>query len=70
MVATDWTKIYKNYQGLWVALKDDEQTVIASGKSLEETSKKALKKGYKDPIFMQVPQKTIYFVGNISKSDI
>ncbi len=35
MVATDWTKIYKNYQGLWVALKDDEETVIASGKSLE-----------------------------------
>lgn len=38
MVATDLTKIYKNYRGLWVALKDGKQTVIASGKSLEETS--------------------------------
>lgn len=70
MVATDWTKIYKNYQGLWVALKDDEITVIASGKSLEETAGKAEKKGFKDPIFMQVPQKTTYFIGKISKGDI
>lgn len=70
MVATDWTKIYKNYQGLWVALKEDEITVIASGKSLKETSEKALKKGFSDPIFMQVPQKQSYFIGNTHKSDI
>lgn len=70
MQATDWTKIYKKFQGLWVALKDDETTVIASGKSLEETSEKALKKGYKDPIFMQVPQKPAYFIGNTYKSEI
>lgn len=67
MQATDWTKIYKNYQGLWVALKNDETTVISSGKSLKETSEKALKKGFSDPIFMQVPQKPAYFIGNTQK---
>ena len=50
MLAIDWTHIYKNYKGLWVALKDDEVTVISAGKSLKETSKKAEKKGFKEPI--------------------
>lgn len=44
MAAIDWTHIYTKYKDLWVALIDDEVTVISSGKSLEETSKKAEKK--------------------------
>ena len=35
-MAIDWTQIYEKYKGLWVALKDDEQTVISSGKTLRE----------------------------------
>lgn len=65
MVAIDWTHLYKKYKGLWVALKDDEVTVITSGKSLEETAKKAEKKGFKKPIFYFVPNKLTYFVGRI-----
>lgn len=65
MAAIDWTHIYKQYKGLWVALMDDEVTVISSGKSLEETSKKAEKKGFKNPIFYFVPEKMTYFVGKI-----
>lgn len=65
MAAIDWTHIYKKYKGLWVALMDDEKTVISSGKTLEETSKKAEKKGFKTPIFFQVPKKLMYFVGNL-----
>lgn len=65
MAAIDWTHIYKQYKGLWVALKDDEVTVISSGKSLDETSKKAEKKGFKNPIFYFVPEKMTYFVGKI-----
>lgn len=38
------TNIYKKYKGKWIALQDDEQTVISSGKSLVETAKKAEKK--------------------------
>lgn len=63
MAIIDWTKIYKKYKGLWVALMDDEQTVIASGKSLEETANKAEKKGFNNPIFMSIPKKSLPFIG-------
>lgn len=63
MAAIDWTHIYKKYKGLWVALKDDEVTVISSGKTLEDTSQKAKEKGFGNPIFYKVPQKLTYFVG-------
>ncbi|MBI2334549.1 hypothetical protein HYU96_01995 [Candidatus Daviesbacteria bacterium] len=62
-MAIDWTNIYKKYKGLWVALKDDEVTVVSSGKSLQETSRKAQEKGFNDPIFFRVPKKLTYFVG-------
>ena len=67
MSTIDWTPLYKKYQGVWVALKDDEVTVISSGKSLEEASKKAEKKGFKDPIFYYVPKKLTYFAGKATK---
>ncbi len=65
MKSIDWTHLYKKYKGLWVALMNDEVTVISSGTSLEETSKKAEKKGFKDPIFYFVPKKLTYFAGYI-----
>ena len=46
MKAIDWSKISIKYKGLWVALKDDEITVISSGKTLEEAAKKAEKKRF------------------------
>lgn len=61
MTTIDWTKIYKKYKGLWVALMDDERTVISSGKTLKETAHKAEAKGFTKPIFMKVPQKVGYF---------
>ena len=63
----DWTHIYKKYKGLWVALKDDEITVISSGKTLEETAQEAEKKGFNNPIFFKVPKNLTYFVGEITK---
>lgn len=63
MAIIDWTNIYKKYKGLWVALMDNEQTVISSGKTLEETAKKAEKKGFDNPIFMSIPQKSLPFIG-------
>ncbi|MEK7586332.1 MAG: DUF5678 domain-containing protein [Patescibacteria group bacterium] len=59
----NWSKIYKKYKGLWVALKDDEQTVVGSGKSLKEAITVAEKKGYPNPIVMRVPDKLIAFAG-------
>lgn len=66
MAAIDWTHIYKKYKGKWVALEDDEVTVISSGKTLDEVAEKAEKKGFKNPIFYSVPKRLAYFVGNIN----
>ena len=60
----DWTKIHKKYKGLWVALADDEMTVLGSGKTLMEAVSKAKKKSSKTPIVMRVPEKLLPFVGS------
>lgn len=62
-MAIDWTKIYEKYKGLWVGLKDDEKTVVASGKTVKEVMDRAQKKGYKNPILFRVPIKIIPYVG-------
>jgi len=59
----DWTKIYKKYKGLWVALKSDEKTVIATGKSAKEAWDVAQKKGFSKPIITRMPPKLISYVG-------
>jgi len=66
-MAINWTKIYKKYKGLWVALKDDEKTVISSGKTVREVMKKAQTKGFKQPILMRVPTKILPYIGNLDK---
>lgn len=62
-MAIDWTKIYNNYKGLWVALKDDEKTVLASGKSVNEVMRKAKQNGSEQPILFRVPTKIMPYVG-------
>ena len=62
-MAIDWTNIYKKYKGLWVALKSDEKTVIASGKTAKETWIKAQKKGAQKPILTHMPAKLVPYVG-------
>ena len=59
----DWTHICKKYKGKWVALKEDEVTVIASGETLHEAIEEAKKKGYKEPIMFRVPVEIIPYVG-------
>lgn len=63
-MAIDWTKIYKKYKGLWVALLDDEVTVIASGSTAKEAWEKAKEKGYKKPIMFRVPTEIIPYIGS------
>ncbi len=62
-MAIDWTKIYEKYKGLWVALEDDEITVIASGKTAKEAWEEAQKKGYDKPILTRMPEKLVPYVG-------
>lgn len=63
MKAIDWSKICKKYQGLWVALLDDQQTVVGSGDSIGKVLAQARKKGYDDPIVMRVPDRIVPFIG-------
>jgi hypothetical protein len=62
-MAIDWTKIYKKYKGLWVALEEDEITVVASGKTAKEAWEKAQQKGSKKPILTRMPEKMVTYVG-------
>lgn len=63
-MAIDWTKICKKYKGLWIALKKDEKTVVASGKTAKEAWDKSNRKGYKVPILAKIPERIIPYVGS------
>ncbi|MFA6315109.1 MAG: DUF5678 domain-containing protein [Candidatus Paceibacterota bacterium] len=63
MLAIDWTKIYKKYKGMWVALLDDEITVVGYGKTLKEAMSRAKKNGYDHPIFTRMPPNSSAFAG-------
>lgn len=63
MAAIDWTHICRKYKGLWVGLKDDEKTVVASGKTPREVMEKAGQKGYARPILFRVPTRIMPYVG-------
>lgn len=62
-MSKDWSKIYNKYKGLWVAMLDDEQTVVGSGKTLKEALTKAKEKGYPDPIMNRMPDNLSPYVG-------
>ncbi len=55
MTGINWTKLYKKYKGMWVALLDDEITVVGYGKTLKQAHNMAVKKGYDHPIFTRMP---------------
>jgi len=63
-MAINWSKIYKKYKGLWVALESNETTVISSGKTAKQAWEAAKKKGFKEPILHRVPTKIIAYVGS------
>lgn len=64
MKATDWSAIYKEYKGLWVALAQDEVTVLSSGKTAKQAWTKAKKDGYENPILTKMPSKLLTYVGS------
>ena len=64
-MAIDLTNIYKKYKGLWVALKEDKVTVVASGQTVNEALSEAKTKGFDDPILFKVPTRIIPQIGAI-----
>ncbi|HUC87542.1 MAG TPA: DUF5678 domain-containing protein [Candidatus Binatia bacterium] len=63
MTAKNWTSLFKDYKGQWVALEDDEITVISSGNKLPDVLRKATDKGFDKPIITKVPEKDVAYIG-------
>lgn len=63
MPAKDWSKIWKLYKGKWVALQEDEVTVITSADTLKETLEEARRKGFQNPIVTKMPSRIGTFIG-------
>jgi len=64
-MSKDWTQLYKKYKGLWVALADDEVTVLGAGKTVREAVEQARKRTQKTPFITRVPQKMTSYVGAV-----
>ena len=62
-MAKDWTKLYKNYKGFWVALAADEVTILGYGKTAKEAVEKAKSKTDAMPFLTRVPETLDAFVG-------
>ena len=58
-----WAEIGDKYKGQWIALENDEQTVIASGNDLKSTLAASAARGNSDPIVFRVPDEIVDFVG-------
>jgi hypothetical protein len=59
----DWRSLYKKYRGQWVALGNDRETAIATGRSRREVEEKAAKLGHADPLVLKLPEELTTFAG-------
>ncbi|MDO8650428.1 MAG: DUF5678 domain-containing protein [Candidatus Berkelbacteria bacterium] len=62
-MTTDWTDLYHQYRGQWVALKSDERTVVGSGATAQQALNKALANGVTEPILSKLPERLVAYVG-------
>ena len=60
----DWTPLYANYRGLWVALADDEVTVLAAAPTARAALDASAAQGFPAPILYRVPDTLDTFVGD------
>jgi hypothetical protein len=61
-MAKDWTHLFEKYRGKWVALAEDEITVLAAADTAKEARDAALKRSLL-PILYQVPDTLDLFAG-------
>jgi hypothetical protein len=59
----DWSQLIANYRGQWVALADDEVTVLAAALTAKEALAASTSKGASAPILYRVPDNLDTFVG-------
>lgn len=60
---TDWTRLFDRHHGQWVALANDEITVIAAGPTAREALDASAAKGSPEPILYRVPDSLEAFAG-------
>jgi Family of unknown function (DUF5678) len=69
MQLIDWTTLYENYKGLWVALSDaDNETVVGSGETAKEALDQAHRNGFANAALTFVPTEMITFAGTVYES--
>ena len=61
-MAIDWTHLFEKHRGKWVALADDEMTVLSVGETAREAHTAALERTIL-PILYQVPETLDLFAG-------
>jgi hypothetical protein len=59
MKLIDWTNLYEEYKGLWVALSDDNETVVGSGTTAKEALDQARAKGFAHAAITHVPKELV-----------
>jgi hypothetical protein len=59
----DWTHLFAQFRGQWVAFADDELTVLAAGVTAKEALAASVAKGSPDPILYRMPDRLDTFVG-------
>ena len=59
----DWSQLFANYRGQWVALADDEVTVLAAAATAKEAFAASAARGLPEPILYRVPDSLDTFVG-------
>jgi len=65
-MAIDWSTVYQEHRGHWVALADDEQTVIAAGKTAKEAWEHARRLGHEKPILAKMPPELVGYAGGFA----
>lgn len=59
-MAIDWTTLFEENKGKWIALEDDEETVIGIGETAREALEMAKRRGCELPILMRVPEDNLF----------
>lgn len=64
MTPIDLTSVYKQYQGKWVALADDNKTVWGHGNTAKEAAETAQAKGHDDYTLLYVEPTDLLYCGS------
>jgi hypothetical protein len=59
----DLSKLIKLYGGLWIALDDKQEKIVAKGENAKTVFEKAKKQGTKIPYLFKVPTRLVAYIG-------